>query len=1455
MNKTKSFLALTCLFFILSYNIFAQTADQTAGCSPLEVQFFAPNGSATFFWDFQDNATSTLENPLNTFVDPGTYEVEFRETVGGPIVGTVTITVFPTPVLEMTAAPIVGCTPLNVNFENNSIVDPNITVNNYQWVFGDGGVDSGTSPTHTYTDEGLFTVSLNIETNFESCNVTEIFPDVVTASAVTGLSFTTDPTPATACTPPLVIAVDNMTTDNDPLTYQWTFGNGSTSSQENPGAETYNSEGLFNIVLTATDDLGCTASFSESVFIGSPQASFTIPDTICINGYYDMINTSDPGSYLWNFGPNQDPQVTTAANPDSVFFPVEGFQDITLTVSSDGCVGDTTRTVYVEDPDATFTADPVFSCVEPLIVTFDPVSDLGVNWYWDYDYGTDDIGIENPTHEFNHDDVTIYSKNGGVSFFTILTIEYASGCKAMWGDHVALNEPNALFVPDVISGCAPLTVELTDDSHPGGAPILQWDWDYGDGQTANFTNNDVHTHTFENPGTYEVELSIINDLDCRDTSYLMVFEVGDSIPVDFEVDVTEVCPGDSVQFTNLTLLDNVDAWHFTTDNNRSFHCYDEPDLTWAYVQETGPMDVSLTVEYNGCYSTLTQEDLITVKGPIAQFHYQMDCTNPYEYFFENESMEATSGVWDFGDGNFSTLNNPTHTYAATGDYWVKITAENNLSGCPASVDSMQVFVREIQAAFELDTLLCSNLPYELDASASVDVDATCWRGYSWYTTFNRPITLQDSVISLNVPPGEQNITLVTRDVNGCKDTASLDVKSFEIDPIFETDDTRICLPAEVNFTDVSIGDTTLVAWEWNFDDGATSFEQNPIHVYGEDPAADTFNVELLVIDAIGCEFRDTQDLIIYKPVSFILSSPTPAICVGEPIELSGTDFILEGSNLEFEWDFDNGTTATGQSNTTSYDMAGNYLVKMYFEEIGSGCNDSTFLNIQVQEYPEAAFISSFDSLGVLCAPQNALFTNESASLYPLDYFWDFDNGQTSSDENPGASFDKGTFEVQLLVSTPFGCSDSITSTYTLVGPEGDFILDPDMICLGESINFTLLDTADISSFSWDFGDGSGADDVSPISHQYNFVPPTGQTVATLVLRSTDDACIFAIEQDIFIHEILADFLTNDGVDTTACIDETVMFVNNSTGEDTYSWNFGDGTNSTLESPTNTFTQPGVYDVSLTVTSTDFGCSDDIVKTVSVFGLPSTIAIGDTICEGDEASLSIFDPSDGSTYSWSPASLLNSNDTPTPTTATLSESTNFMVTELDENGCENSTATNVEVIPAYPSMVFEDVICEDGTAFLPFVPNSDYSYEWSPSLTDCDTCTVIPVENVSESIIYTLTATDIFGLGCDPSISTYELEVIFTSVEIPNAFTPDGDGVNDYFNPIISETLSYDEVVLDFKVWNRFGQLVYDNDNPSVGWDGTYKGRPAPSDVYIFTVNLATDDCNLGEKVGDVTLIR
>ncbi len=1458
MKNNHSFLILFGLILFLTNDLLSQTGSPLEGCSPLQVSFMAPAGATSFFWDFQDNATSTMANPENTFVEPGTYVVEFSETAGGPVIGTVTVTVFPTPELDIAADPTGGCSPLTVNFQSNSTIDPNIMVDDYLWVFGDGGIaNNTTTPTHTYTSPGLYTVSLSIETNFESCNVTQIFTDLIDVSTIPGVGFVTDPNPPVSCTAPLTVSFNNTTPNPQDYTFEWDFGNGQTFSGPSPGAQTFDMDSLYTVTLTATDNSGCSGNFSMPVSVGSPVANFIIPDTVCIDVPYIVKNQSAQGSYQWDFGPNAIPPTSIEVDSVEVVFTAAGFQDITLTVSSPaGCMGDTTITVYVDQPDASYTAAPEYSCVEPLVVNFDPNSTEAVGWFWQFgDVGNSTSTDENPTFEFFNEDVTIYSINGELMFINFLTVTNPSGCTAIFEDTVYLNEPNALFMPDVASGCAPLTVTLSDSS-TSAEPFVLWEWDYGDGQTASFSNNDPHQHTFTDPGEYDVQLIVTNAAGCTDTSYLLTIEVGDQITPDFSVDLTEICPGDSVQFTNLTPPDNVDAWHFTTDNDRSFHCYDEPDLTWTFDQETGPMDVTLTVEYNGCFTSVTQNDLITVKGPIAKIDYLVDCETPFDIAFTDQSMDATSLTWDFGDSTTSTLSQLVHTYDTTGVYWVTLTAENNTSGCPASVDSMQVHVRDIESAFELDTILCVGTPYFLDATTSTDVHADCWRGYTWYFTFQRPITTQDEVIDMMFPPGDHTVTLITRDINGCTDTSDLDVRAFSSMPSFTVDDDRICLPADVSFTDFSTADTTIVSWDWSFGDGGTSSDQNPTHTYTTPPplGLDSFLVTLTTTDAVDCPASFTQWIQVYEPISTITTFPLPNLCEGDEIQFVASDFTQEGSNLTFMWDFGNGETDTGISSSTIYDSGGTYNVVLSYEEVATGCQNTTTQIVNVQDYPEADFTSNMDGMSIICYPFNALFTDNSVSTSPLFYQWDFGNGQMATAANPGASFGKGTFEVQLITSTSFGCSDTTSNTYTLIGPEGDFILDPETICKGDEVTFTMIDTVDISSFSWDFGDGVIVDGVNPVTHQYNDIPPSGQTIVTLILRSANDACTVPIEQPLFFHDVTADFVANDGIDTTGCAGEAFVFTNNSTGADVFDWDFGNGTTSTQENPTNVYNEPGNYEVALAVESSQFGCTDEIVKSITIYALPNTAVADDIICQDSMAILSVANPSAGSTYTWMPGNLLDDTIGSTVTTLSLTDAAIFSVTEVDANGCTDTDELTVEVISTIPSIEWDTAVCPGSTILLPVAVDTNYTYSWTPPI-DCEGCPFNQVPNIQESDEYTLEAEDQFGLGCPTEASTYIIQLIDEAFAMPNAFTPDGDEINDFFNIITTADVPFEEIVEEFKIWNRWGQLVYDNQTPDTGWNGLDGDQPAALDVYIYSVKVSIEGCPAVEDTGEVTLIR
>ena len=129
------------LVLILTSQIYSQTADIVEGCIPLEVSF-SSEILPDYFWDFGDNSSSNFAMPMHTFTQAGTYEVQLWNGVGGSLVGTLTITVFPDPIVNIQSTMQSGCVPLEVEFLPDIILDPSIVITSYQWIFGDGSKPS-----------------------------------------------------------------------------------------------------------------------------------------------------------------------------------------------------------------------------------------------------------------------------------------------------------------------------------------------------------------------------------------------------------------------------------------------------------------------------------------------------------------------------------------------------------------------------------------------------------------------------------------------------------------------------------------------------------------------------------------------------------------------------------------------------------------------------------------------------------------------------------------------------------------------------------------------------------------------------------------------------------------------------------------------------------------------------------------------------------------------------------------------------------------------------------------------------------------------------------------------------------------------------------------------------------------------------------------------------------------
>jgi gliding motility-associated-like protein len=1461
--KTINFAAVLFSMFI-SFSLYSQTSNITQGCMPLQVNFTAPAGATTYYWDFDDGASANIQNPSNTFTAAGTYVVEFKNSSGGPVVGTITINVYPKPVPTITAVgATTGCQPLPVNFMANVTLPSGITASSYIWTYGEGSSGSGQNVNFVYNTSGVFNVSIGIQTNTPSCNNTVTYNTFVGVSNPIA-NFSTNPNPASSCTAPLNVTFTNSTSSNIPTTYAWDMGNGNTYTTLNPPAQTYSTLGTVQAQLTITDTNNCVKTISKPISIGGPVASFDAPDTICINTYTFFENTSSAGLMNWSFGPTA---FTQTSNSLSLFnyFNTVGMVNVQLTVTAPGggCSDVITKPIYIEDPVVTISGVPYDNCDTNAVFTYTATTTSNiVNYEWFFDNEDQTSTLASPTITYHIADTTYYKRIARyVDGYLVFTT--SGGCIDTVFFRDTIHWVGARFMPDKWHGCAPLTINFSD-STISDFPITNYHYDYGDGTSANFaTAGAANSHTYSTPGVYAVVMTADNNIGCSNTSDTIWIEVGQTIPINFTFFPTTICPGESVTMTNLTpniLPDSVDGWHFSTDGELLSSCQDDPNGVFVFDDTVGVFDVTLTADYNGCLSSSTQSNSLTVNGPIAGFDWFYDCADTMDVSFTNQSQGFTTFLWNFGDGNTSTVSNPVHTYASTGDYFVSMTATNNTTGCPISVDSTLVRIRKIKANFGTSGVYCGGTVSPWDASASVDVHTDCNRGYKWIFSDStiRPVTtgtpMEDLYANLS---GPQTMTLVVTDINGCTDTSSANFTVYNVVANFLMSDTMICAPNSVQFTDLTTSDAPIASYQWTFPDGQIDSVQNPNHLFDSTLQTVPFlpAIGLIVTDIYGCTSSVADSLDFYTPTSTLSTIPfTGHVCAGAPVQFNSTNYTAQGSSLNFVIDFGDGTTGTGQNTSHTYTNDTTVIVQVIYTEISSGCTDTNFVNIDVQEYPIAGISTDVDTLPALCSPQLINFSDNSTGASNIvSTQWSFSNGLSSTSLNPAFTFNSGSYTVQLISSTSYNCRDTAFRTFSVIGPEANFIMDTNYICLGDAIQFTIIDSIEVGGYSWDFGDGTFDTDVSPISHNYLFIPPSGQTVAKLTVYGAGGVCPTTSEQTVFIREVIAGFDRNDDLDTTICMGDPLVITNTSLNADVYNWDFGNGTTSTSgASPFNVnYTVADTFIIYLDVYNIQYGCRDTIEKSVIVFNRPSYHAIGDTVCLGELAQLNIDSTNANYTYLWMPSTGLNDATLPNPI-ANLNSTVDYTVTVLDViSDCSADDQASAVIIQPLSDIVWDTTIVVGDSAIFPITNQNGFvNFVWTPnSGLTCYDCSY-PVHQGLENITYTVVMEDV--LGCSSATGTFVVNIFpETFIDLPSTFTPNGDGVNDI---IYLRGWGIKEV-LYFQIFNRWGELVFESFDIDYGWDGYYKGVLQNNDTYTYKAKVSTWRNEEQEAAGFINLMR
>ena len=402
------------------------------------------------------------------------------------------------PVASFVSNVTAGTIPLSVHFIDSSTNTPT----SWFWSFGDGGTSTLQNPTYTYTKAGTYTIILAATNGAGTDTVTK--SGNITASKSASAPVAAFVSNVTTGTVSFGVQFVDLST-NSPASWVWSFGDGSSSTLQNP-VHTYSTAGTYTVTLTATNDGGSSTVTKTDYLVSDkiatiPVASFAssvTSGTAPLTVQFVDSTTNSPTSWIWSFG---DGNLSTIQNPSHTYMTSDTYT-VTL-IATNAAGSDTqTRTNYIivtyATPVANFTSD-ITNGTAPLTVRFTDTSENSpTTWSWQFGDGGKSTN-QNPTHEYTDTgtySVSLTAKNSAGSNTTKMT-----GYITV----TSVSSPVASFTADMTSGMVPFTVRFNDTS--SNTPS-SWLWSFGDGSSST-EKNPVYTYT--NTGNYTVSLKAAND--------------------------------------------------------------------------------------------------------------------------------------------------------------------------------------------------------------------------------------------------------------------------------------------------------------------------------------------------------------------------------------------------------------------------------------------------------------------------------------------------------------------------------------------------------------------------------------------------------------------------------------------------------------------------------------------------------------------------------------------------------------------------------------------------------------------------------------------------------------------------------------------------------------------------------------------------------------------------------
>jgi len=1236
--------------------------------------------------------------------------------------------------------------------------------------------------------------------------------------------------------------------------WSWSFGDGTYSNIKQP-AHAYGQPGIYNVALQVTSDAGCADSASGTVEVYAPPvADAGLPQSVCSNIQATLI-ASGGISYLWSDGSTLQTFSFLPLSSSSYTVTVtdingctaSDFTGITMLpapVASAGpqaviCLGDSSTLTgsgngsYLWQPGnytaGTITVTPSNTTWYTLVVTAgngcsseDSVK-VKINALPVADAGPD-------TSVCTGSQVTL-SVSGGSSYhwlpggyitasvtvspvtFTSYTVVVtnAQGCTGSdTVDVMSYPLPAVITINPVI--CTGQSAML-DAGNPGS--LYMW--------STGATDQAIQAAS---SGSYTVTVTAAGG--CTESGTFQVTLGGGNIASN--ASSVSVCQGTPAVF---------DAGNAGS----SFLWSTGATTQQIHVSSAGPYTVTVT-DLTGCSAAFVSS-LGYHPDPVASFTAAPACQGSPVSFVNTTTISGgtvSAWHWDFGNGQTSQSASPQHIFSQPGSVPVTLTAVSSV-GCTSSASGTVMIHNLPVAAFSSQSSCFYDTAFFYDLSYVTNDSLTAW---TW--NFGDNTThLGPSASHVYGSAGLWTPMLTVTTAHGCTDTVSATYQALPA-PVAVFSATDVCMGSPVQFTDSShIAGSLITGWSWTFGNGGTSQVKQPSHIYA---APGSFTVTLIASSADGCLDTTTAAVQVH-PLPVTDFSATVA-CDGQAIQLTNLSAVAGGGTLSYSWDLGDGNSSSLPSPSHIYPHHGIFNVTLEATSI-HGCITTLTKQVHVHPRPVVSF-----SMQDVCDGQPVIFSNSSTIASGQISSWNWNMGDNSTDTlfAPVHLYaGTGSYAVTLGAISDQGCM-SVAADTVIVYAVPQPLISLQGACVGAVVMISDVSNTTASGTSgwlWNLGDGTYSTGQA-VMHQY--VNPGSYTVT--LTASTPHGCSATVSATQMIHPNPVSGFSVKG----SCEGTPIQFMNSSyisAGTITqFEWDFGDSTPvSILTNPVHSYVNAGYYSVTLKATSS-LGCKDTAESGIHINSNPVPLFSATTPEGCGPLTVNFYDSSfvDGSyinKWHWSFGDG-NTAGIPDPVhTYTKTGSYPVTLTVTSFEGCM-ATVVRPGFITVHPDPVASFTLSPHETNVLDHITFENFSqgatsYLWDfgdgGSSTEMNT-----YHTYSDTGTYTVTLTSINEYGCKHSVrETVHMNPVWT-IYIPNAFTPNDDGVNDIFSPNGIGIISYTVII-----WNRWGDMVFEGKN--CGWNGAASNRQSPAiqDVYIYQVKFTDVFGGNHQETGRVTLLK